>query len=63
MQMQMTLGELLTKLRAAQQRMSNRNPHKLLLMQTEDALIQLARAGEHTRKDTEDAPDLAPTGL
>jgi hypothetical protein len=43
----MTLGELIEKLRAAQQRMSRKNAHRLLLMQCEDALIQLAtRAGE-----------------
>ena len=54
---QMTLGDLVTKLRAAQQRMSKKNAHRLLLMQVEDALIQLAqRAGEPSQM-REHAPD------
>lgn len=42
-----TLQELLLKTEKARQRMSARNPHRLLFRQCEDALIQLAvRVGE-----------------
>lgn len=42
-----TLTELMVHIEKAKQRMSRKNPHRLLFRQCQDALIQLAeRAGE-----------------
>lgn len=42
-----TLNELMVNIEHAKQRMSRKNPHRLLFRQCQDALIQLAqRAGE-----------------
>ena len=38
-----TLQELLVQIEKARQRMSAKNPHRLLFRQCEDALIQLAQ--------------------
>ena len=43
----MTVDELLVKVRDAARKMSRKNPHRLVLVQCENALIQLAnRVGE-----------------
>lgn len=43
----MTVDDLLVKVRDAERKMSRKNPHKLLMRQIQDALIQLAvRVGE-----------------
>lgn len=53
----MTVAELIEKLRHAAQRMSRKNPHRLLLVQCEDALIQLVmKVGEHSA-EVPHAPD------
>lgn len=51
--MDMSIGELVSKIRAARQRMSWKNPHRALFGLCEDALIQLARraVGEPSTKD------------
>lgn len=58
----MTVAELVEKLRHAVQRMSRKNPHRLLLVQCEDALIQLAvRAnGEQMPPKVTHAPENHP---
>lgn len=55
----MTVAELIEKCRHAAQRMSRTNPHRLLLVQVEHALIQLATmvAGEQTPPEVMHAPD------
>ena len=54
----MTVAELVAKLRIAEGKMSRKNEHRLLLMQCEDALIQLAaRVGElSVSQETPNAP-------
>ena len=51
----MTLDDLLLKVRDAYSKMSRKNAHRLVLVQCEDALIQLAdRVGELSVKETID---------
>ena len=60
----MTLDDLLLKVRDAYSKMSRKNAHRLVLVQCEDALIQLAdRVGELSVKETTDgATDPQPVG-
>ena len=59
--MQISLGELLAQIAAAQQRMSRHNPHRELFWRAEQVLVQQAqqltalsrpRAGEHSMPET-----------
>ena len=58
MPIDITLRELLLKIEKARQRMSAKNPHRLLFRQCEDALIQLAqRVGEPSAiQESQNAP-------
>lgn len=51
--------ELLDKIQKAQQRMSKKNAHRLLLMQCEDALIQLANNVGELSKVQKECPESA----
>lgn len=54
-----TLEQLLRDIEKAKQRMSSKNPHKLLFRQCQDALIQLAqRVGELSA--LQEAPNAPP---
>lgn len=58
---EITLHDLLVDIERAKQRMSRKNPHRLLFRQCQDALIQLAqRAGEPSQM-REHAPAQADT--
>ena len=61
----MTVDDLLVKVRDAQLKMSRKNPHKLLMQQIQDALIQLAtRVGELSavKETTDGATDSHAVG-